>query len=264
MPDDAWNRYLLAYHGEHPGITEDILSRARDGHGHTAYQNLQRQIPPIATCVLDLACGSAPLANSLQLRGCYVGVDVSRGELSAAAARIGGVFVEADAMALPFADGTFDAVVCSMALMLLRPLPSAMTEIARVLRPGGVLAATYPTWGFMRPGEAWHLLPIFARLRTLPEFPQTLTTARLKRAGPETGMALVSHHTSCYRIALTRPADAELLINGLYLPSVNEERMRAATEHVAAMITRRPVTVPIHIAHLSMIRQSSIRAATRR
>ncbi len=260
MADTDWNQYLRTYHGEHPGITEALLTRAADRQGHTAYQNLLRQVPDTASPVLDLACGSAPLATQLAARGAYVGVDASPDELAAAAASragAGAMFAQADAMALPFPDAAFDAVVCSMALMLLTPLSAAFTEIARVLRPGGVLAATYPTWGFVSPRETLTLAGVFARLHTLPEFPHTLSRARLQRAAAATPMALTSHEKAIYRLTLRDLTDAQLLIGGLYLPSVSAERVRAATAHLGEVVARRPRTVPLHIAHVTMTRRST-------
>jgi len=45
---------------------------------------------------------------------------------------------QADAMALPFADGEFDAVVCQFGAMFFPDKPKAFAEVRRVLRPGGV------------------------------------------------------------------------------------------------------------------------------
>ena len=47
---------------------------------------------------------------------------------------------QADAMQLPFADGTFDAVVCQFGVMFFPDRSSAFSEARRVLRPGGVFA----------------------------------------------------------------------------------------------------------------------------
>jgi SAM-dependent methyltransferase len=51
-----------------------------------------------------------------------------------------------DATALPFVDGAFDAVVTSEVLEHIPDDTGALAELTRVLRPGGVLAATVPTW----------------------------------------------------------------------------------------------------------------------
>ena len=47
---------------------------------------------------------------------------------------------------LPFADGTFDAVVTSEVLEHIQDDVAALAELTRVLRPGGILAATVPSW----------------------------------------------------------------------------------------------------------------------
>jgi ubiquinone/menaquinone biosynthesis C-methylase UbiE len=51
-----------------------------------------------------------------------------------------------DATALPFADATFDAVVTSEVLEHIPDDTGALAELHRVLKPGGVLAATVPSW----------------------------------------------------------------------------------------------------------------------
>lgn len=109
-------------------------------------------LAPESVVALDLACGSGPLARA---RGPYhfVGIDRSTGELDRAR-RTGMPLVQGDAGTLPFADGTFDLVACSMALMLFDPIDTALAEIRRVLRPRGVAL-------FLLPGS----LPLTARDR---------------------------------------------------------------------------------------------------
>jgi SAM-dependent methyltransferase len=52
--------------------------------------------------------------------------------------------VQGDALALPFADGTFDRVIASEVLEHIPDDVAAMHELARVLRPGGAMAVTVP------------------------------------------------------------------------------------------------------------------------
>ena len=54
--------------------------------------------------------------------------------------------VAADATRLPFADGAFDAVIVAEILEHVPNDTAALTEIARVLRPGGTVAVTVPAW----------------------------------------------------------------------------------------------------------------------
>jgi SAM-dependent methyltransferase len=132
-----------ALHEREPGITEDLLTRCDDGAGATPYGWLVEALGPCRT-VLDVACGSAPLADLLADRT-YVGVDRSAPELRRAArTRPGARLVRGDATALPLA-GPFDGVAASMALMVAAPLADVLAEVARVLAPGGLLVATLPS-----------------------------------------------------------------------------------------------------------------------
>lgn len=54
--------------------------------------------------------------------------------------------VNGDALRLPFPDATFDRIICSEVFEHIPDDLGAMTELTRVLRPGGVLAATVPSW----------------------------------------------------------------------------------------------------------------------
>ena len=57
-----------------------------------------------------------------------------------------GVALNGDALRLPFPDDTFDRVICSEVFEHIPDDEGAMRELARVLKPGGMLAATVPSW----------------------------------------------------------------------------------------------------------------------
>lgn len=99
--------------------------------------------------VLDVACGPGQFtrvfAEAVGPGGLAVGLDSSAPMLAQAARRgsadgEGPAYVRGSAHALPFADAAFDAVSCYAALYLIPDPFRALTEITRVLRPGGRLA----------------------------------------------------------------------------------------------------------------------------
>jgi SAM-dependent methyltransferase len=106
--------------------------------------------------VLDVACGTGNLAVIAARRGCAVsGIDIAANLIEQARARAAGSglnidFKEADAEALPFADGRFDLVV-SMFGVMFTPQPAvAAAELRRVTRPGGQVAlANWTPEGFI-------------------------------------------------------------------------------------------------------------------
>jgi SAM-dependent methyltransferase len=57
-----------------------------------------------------------------------------------------GTAVVADALSLPFADGSFDRVIAAEVLEHIAADGKAVAELARVLRPGGTVAVTVPRW----------------------------------------------------------------------------------------------------------------------
>lgn len=94
--------------------------------------------------VLDAGCAAGTHSAWLAERGADVdGIDVSEPMIALARTRVGerARFHTADLeQRLPFADGTFDLVMSSLALHYVRDLDAAIGEFARVLRPGGTLA----------------------------------------------------------------------------------------------------------------------------
>jgi SAM-dependent methyltransferase len=112
--------------------------------------------------ILDLGCGFGRHAYEAARRGAHVialdaGEDevdgvvgtfaamVEAGELEGTNALVG--VVQGDALQLPFPNGSFDRVICSEVMEHIPNDVGAMTELTRVLRPGGTMAITIPRFG---------------------------------------------------------------------------------------------------------------------
>ena len=108
---------------------------------------------------LDLGCGFGRHAFEAARRGAHVvALDAGRDEVERVAATFAAMLeageltsgslstgiVQGDALALPFANATFDRVICSEVLEHIPDDLAAMRELARVLRPGGTMAVTVP------------------------------------------------------------------------------------------------------------------------
>jgi demethylmenaquinone methyltransferase/2-methoxy-6-polyprenyl-1,4-benzoquinol methylase len=102
--------------------------------------------------VIDVATGTGDLAIELARRagstGEVVGCDFSEAMLTHARAKAPHVHFEyADALALPYADDSFDAATSAFAVRNFSDLKAGLSELARVVRPGGrvvVLEFTTP------------------------------------------------------------------------------------------------------------------------
>ncbi len=101
---------------------------------------------PAGAHVLDIACGTGNLAIPAARKGAIVtGVDIATNLLvqareRAAAEGLTVTFDEGDAEQLPYADASFDIVVTMFGAMF-APRPELVAaELARVLKPGGLLA----------------------------------------------------------------------------------------------------------------------------
>jgi demethylmenaquinone methyltransferase/2-methoxy-6-polyprenyl-1,4-benzoquinol methylase len=121
--------------------------------------------------VLDACCGTGDLAVAAQAAGGTVtGLDFSDRMLERACGKSGEiVWVEGDALAIPFGDGTFDAATVGFGARNLDDLERGLAELRRVLRPGGrlaILEITQPR-GLLEPFyRLWfdRLVPLLGRV----------------------------------------------------------------------------------------------------
>lgn len=122
------------------------------------------------TC-LDICCGSGDLTQLLARRvgaiGCVTGVDFSANLLAVARQRADQAFhplpitwVEADALDLPIANHTIDAITMGYGLRNLVDIPRGLAEIHRVLKPGSraaILDFHRPANASYRAFQQWYL-----------------------------------------------------------------------------------------------------------
>lgn len=112
--------------------------------------------------VLDIGAGpgflAAELAASAAPNGAVLGTDISKAMLAIAAARLGSAgggglrFEHADACALPCTDESFDAVVSTQVYEYVEDIAAALSELTRVLRPGGRALVLDTDWDSI----VWH------------------------------------------------------------------------------------------------------------
>jgi ubiquinone/menaquinone biosynthesis C-methylase UbiE len=137
-----------------PGIYERLwrpvgLALLSAGYDIDKEQGLMQELLRLESgqTVLDVACGPGNTTRRMLAevgeRGLAVGLDASASMLARAVADTShpaAAYVRADAVALPFRDGVFDAVSCFAALYLIDDPFGALREMHRVLAPGGRLA----------------------------------------------------------------------------------------------------------------------------
>jgi demethylmenaquinone methyltransferase/2-methoxy-6-polyprenyl-1,4-benzoquinol methylase len=161
---DIAGRYRLVNH---------LLSGGLDVYWRTVAVRLMRGWEP--TIVLDVATGTGDLA--MAIRGAcpgarVVGADFCRPMLDVAQGNGLPELVVADGLGLPFPDQTFDLVTAAFGLRNMASWDKGLSEMARVLKPGGhllILDFSLPTLPVVRPLYRFYLhriLPVIAGIAT--------------------------------------------------------------------------------------------------
>ena len=169
--DQKWRRFVVERAALPP---EGRLLDIATGTGDIAFEAL-KQSPAAAVHGADFALG-------------MMAVGMRRGDLGAR-----GAWVGADALRLPYADRSFDAVVSGYLMRNVMDIPRALSEQWRVLKPGGrlvILDTSPPPDNLLKPLIMLHLkygIPLIGRAiggreagdayRYLPESTQSFKTA---------------------------------------------------------------------------------------
>lgn len=137
IPDDWWSDDSFM------ALLRNAVNPPRFAYFHDVLVRRFRRVPQQLS-VLDVGCGGGLLAERFATIGCAVtGVDRSIPTLTAARnhARSAGLDIdyrEGSAQQLPFSDGQFDVVCCCDVLEHVDDVDRVVSEIARVLKPGGI------------------------------------------------------------------------------------------------------------------------------
>jgi demethylmenaquinone methyltransferase/2-methoxy-6-polyprenyl-1,4-benzoquinol methylase len=134
-------------------LTNDVLSLGQDRRWRKVVVDAVGAGP--GELVLDLAAGTGTSTAAFAERGAsVVACDFSLGMLQVGRRRRPDMpFVAGDALKLPFADASFDAVSISFGLRNVNDVDLALAELHRVTKPGGRLVVcefSHPTWAPFR------------------------------------------------------------------------------------------------------------------
>ncbi len=125
--------------------------------------------PPPGLSWVDVGCGNGAFTERVIERckpSAMEGIDPSEGQLAFARSRSAGrvaKFRQGDAMALPFADASFDAAVMALVIFFVPEPAKGVAEMARVARKGGLVA----TYAWDMPGGGFPIEPMREGMRAM-------------------------------------------------------------------------------------------------
>ncbi|HEY8993772.1 MAG TPA: class I SAM-dependent methyltransferase [Lacunisphaera sp.] len=131
--------------------TEDRMWYFRALHRRRAHW-LAKLLPPGPARVLDAGCGTGGFIRALraaQPAWSVIGADISPLASALARERTGAEIVDGSITTLPFAEGSFDAVTTGDVLYHIEDTTAALRELARCLKPGGVVVVNEPAYRWL-------------------------------------------------------------------------------------------------------------------
>jgi SAM-dependent methyltransferase len=197
--------------------------------------------------LLDVGCGSGEFCALAVARGARVsGIDAAEGMIAVARRAVPDADLCVGPLeALPWDDGSFDVATAFNALQFAEDVGGALAEVARVVRPGGVVAVC--NWG--RPEES----ELFALMGAVASLWPTPSSGPSRSRGPATGEPGVLEDLAraagleperAGDVAVPfEPPDAEALARGLLAPgavavAITHSGERAVREAIVAAAER--------------------------
>ena len=195
--------------------------------------------------VLDVGAGEGQVSRVVAAGGAFttIGIDPAAAQVLEAVARCGGpAYLRARADRMPFAESTFDAVVACLVFEHIEAVDEAISEVARVLRPGGRFAFFLNHPILQAPGSGW----IDDQILDPPEQywrigPYLVESIQLEEVSRDVFLPFVHRPLSRYVNAM---ADNGLVLRRMHEPAPPEGFLARASEYrEAATIPRLLVLV---------------------
>jgi SAM-dependent methyltransferase len=114
---------------------------------------IERLDVPAGASILDAGCGSGRNMVELARLGTVTGVELSQTSVELARERSVGEVIEGSVLEMPFAAGSFQLAVTLDVIEHLQDDVAALTELRRVVAPGGALLVTVPAYQWLWSGH---------------------------------------------------------------------------------------------------------------
>jgi demethylmenaquinone methyltransferase/2-methoxy-6-polyprenyl-1,4-benzoquinol methylase len=160
--------------GRYDFLNHFLSANLDRGWRRACVREVSRQLKVASPKILDIGCGTADLSIAFSDTGHVTGCDFCHEMLVLGARKAVGRrakfpvnLLEADALALPFPDETFDVAVSAFVLRNLADMRRGLDEMRRVLRPGGVLGILdfgMPRLPLVRQAYSFYFLKILPRV----------------------------------------------------------------------------------------------------
>lgn len=225
--DESFKPIALKFRNSAAGRALFALRLVLDLQAATIYSFLRSHLPALRGTVLDVGCGESPFAHLLAPDSRYIGIDID----DTAAFGMSGnrSILRYDGQTLPFADSSIDHVLCTEVLEHVEKPEQFVSEIHRLLKPGGTVIATVPFSA--RVHHAPHDFHRFTRWRLLSLF-KAFALVEVKERGSD--VTAIASKIVVVAVRLARPQFSWHLIwrIPLFLPAATLALLSVGIAHL--------------------------------